>query len=324
LKSEKSSDHAARRMTFCGYKKRNLLKPMMVVAPSGLIIAAEGLYYTDFGNNDSKILQDILHKSNSLMNLLIPGDATLVDRQFQGAKAYVEGKGLKFFMPSILDKKQKQFTTEQANASRKVTVLRYIVELANGRIKNKYRFFDDVIRSPYLPMLNKMFLFGCALLNKYSNVNIKDDDFHEKVAEIIEQRMDKPNLLKQKVEQLKWDTRQVIWEPANEDCALGFPALTLEDLKEITLGVYQTKMGNNYNEEHISPDNSYVFCTHKEEPGIIKVQMRSRYSSRTRRVLWIEYSEYVNGSAAVKEWYCKCPIGARTVGVCSHIAAVRV
>jgi len=108
----------------------------------------------------------------------------------------------------------------------------------------------------------------------------------------------------------------------NEDSALGFPELTLEHLKELTLGEYQLKMGVNYNNEHLAPDNSYLFSSHNEEEGILRVQLRSRYSSRTTRVLWIQYQEHVNGPQGILEWYCRCPIGARTVGCCSHIAAV--
>jgi len=309
-------------MTFCGYKKRNLLKPMMVVAPDGYLIAAEGLYFTDHGNNDSTILKEMLLKPDNILSILQQGDATLVDRGFQSVKEEVEGHQLRFFMPALLGKKQSQFTTPQANKSRKVTILRYIVEQANARLKNKFRFFDEKVPASYFNILKDLFLLSCSLLNKFTVNFNKDTDFHEKLVDIIDQRIDRQNLLEQRVIEEKWDTRRVIWEDADHDCALGFPELSMEDLKELTLGEYQLNMGNNYNLEHLRADSSYSFHLHKEESNILKVQLRSRYSARARRVVWIQFKDHVNGVAGIEEWYCKCPVGARTVGCCSHIAAV--
>jgi len=99
------------------------------------LIAAEGLYYRDHGNNDSTILKEMLLKPNNLLSSLDPGDATLVDQGFQTVQADVESQGLRFFMPAQLDKKQALVISDQANKSRKVTNSRYIVEQANARLK---------------------------------------------------------------------------------------------------------------------------------------------------------------------------------------------
>jgi len=173
---------------------------MMVVAPDGYIVYAEGFYITDHGNNDSTILKDMLKKEKNIMSILQPGDAMLVDRGFQTVQSDVEQRNIKFFITALLAKKQSQFTTNQANLSRRVTVCRYIVELTNGRLKNKFRFFDETIPVPYFPVLRSLFLVGCAMLNKFTTTFVRDKDFHEKVAEEIHARLDKPNMLQRRVE----------------------------------------------------------------------------------------------------------------------------
>jgi len=47
-------------MTYSLHKYRNLVKPMMVISTTGYILAVEGLYFADNGNNDANILKSML------------------------------------------------------------------------------------------------------------------------------------------------------------------------------------------------------------------------------------------------------------------------
>jgi len=49
--------------TYSLHKHANLFKPMMVVTPSGYILAADGLYFADNGNTDAEILKAMLSSS---------------------------------------------------------------------------------------------------------------------------------------------------------------------------------------------------------------------------------------------------------------------
>jgi hypothetical protein len=66
----------------------------------------------------------------------------------------------------FLKKGAKQHTTEDANASRLVTKIRWIVESVNGRIK-QWRFFDKVVSNHYIPYIGEFIRLVSAMCNKY-------------------------------------------------------------------------------------------------------------------------------------------------------------
>ena len=94
-----------------------------------------------------------------------------------------------------------------------------------------------------------------------------------------------------------------------------FPKLSETMLRVLTLGTYQLKLSSSYVQEYITGDCD--FHLHKEIPGLLRVRLQSRHISSKSYLLWIKYDE-----DHVIAWYCKCRAGARTVGTCSHIAAV--
>ncbi|CAF2155110.1 unnamed protein product, partial [Rotaria magnacalcarata] len=57
---QKSRNNEFQRKTFNLYKKRSLLKPMMIVTTTGYIVACIGQFMSDFNNNDAAIMKDIL------------------------------------------------------------------------------------------------------------------------------------------------------------------------------------------------------------------------------------------------------------------------
>lgn len=64
--------------------------------------------------------------SESLMELLQPGDFIIVDRGFRNSLDLIESLLLKSKMPHYLEKGKKQHSTEEANQSRLITSLRYL------------------------------------------------------------------------------------------------------------------------------------------------------------------------------------------------------
>ena len=76
-------------------------------------------------------------------------------------------------MPSFLGKRQ-QHTANQANTSRLVTKIRWVIESANGRIK-KWSYFYNTIENQNIPHIEKDFKNICAIINAFrpalTNVN---------------------------------------------------------------------------------------------------------------------------------------------------------
>jgi hypothetical protein len=279
-------------------------------------------------NNDAKILLRMLREppvGNSIMTILKPGDALILDRGFQEAIKTTESKGLKTFMPCLLDKsiKQKAFTAEQANKSRQTTLLRGTVERANGRIKFMFRFFDHVVPARYMKILGKLFQVSIAIINAFSPPLFTEREFHVIVAEKVAQRLNKSNDLQELVESTGLARTRVKWQLADEDCALDFPEMSLDDLMQITLGPYHVEMGARYNKQHIARGNGYIYYVHVQVPGLIQIKLKSRHQKSVEYKLWVEYTPHMNGSDSISGYYCTCPSGARTLGCCSHVASVR-
>ena len=67
-------------------------------------------------------LQAILNTCNNLSIICEDGDVQIVDRGFRDVAAEFEEMGYDIKMPGFLDKNSKQFTSEQANETRLVTV----------------------------------------------------------------------------------------------------------------------------------------------------------------------------------------------------------
>jgi hypothetical protein len=297
---------------------------MMVVTPDGYVIEAEGLYYSDGKNNDAKILEDMWKKPDSILSILQPRDCLVLDRGFRDVINLIEGSNVDTFMPNCLKKKQKQFTTAEANESRKVTKLRWVVEAANGRLKGVFRFFQDVIAAAYFPKINNFLRIAIALQNAYYPPLFTETEEHENMAEEMREERPLNNPLLTRLERLKLLKKRVVWISADEDDLLEFPDLSMEELRSITLGPYQLDMGRLYNLDHLEGEVGYRFFVHRELAGLIRIKLQSRFSKSQKHFLWIEFKEFRNGKDAVTGWYCQCKSGARTLGCCSHVAAVNL
>ena len=60
----------------------------------------------------------------------------------------------------------------------------------------------------------------------------------------------------------------------------------------------------------------------KETPTIIKMEVRSRHINRKSYRCYIEYIPNCNNYKGIKRYTCDCANGNRTLGCCSHIAAI--
>lgn len=79
-----------------------------------------------------------------LRNILLPGDHFVLDRGFRDSQGLLKSLNYVSHMPSLLHG-ETRFNTEDANNSRIVTMVRWLVEAVNGRIKNKFKFFEQTV-----------------------------------------------------------------------------------------------------------------------------------------------------------------------------------
>lgn len=58
------------------------------------------------------------------------------------------------------------------------------------------------------------------------------------------------------------------------------------------------------------------------KPGIVRFEVKSRHINRKTYKCYIHYDSSIAGISSIKGYCCNCPNGLRTVGCCSHVAAL--
>jgi len=318
---DKPGDFEEQRKTYSLHKHRNLYKPMMIVLPSGYLIDAPGLFYADGSNNDAKIMEYLL-KMPELANFVNNNDCVIYDRGFRDVVKQSTDAGLQVYMPSLLPNGQKQFTAIEANQSRRVTMVRWLVESANGRLKNVFPFFKGTIVGSYSAKIQPFFRIACSILNKFYGPLFHQKDKHERIAHALLARIDMPNLLQGRVEELGLIRMTKSWEEASATSVPDFPIMSWENLEEFTLGTYQLTISQRYIKYHMKRDPRFRIYLHRDTPKIVRAKLESRFSRNCFHTLWVEYDPVKEGISGVCGWYCQCKNGARVVGACSHIVAV--
>ncbi|XP_033739141.1 uncharacterized protein LOC117326498 [Pecten maximus] len=126
---------------------------MVIVTTSGYYISIIGPYLADSNNNDASILNHIL-KTNveDIRSWIKEEDIFIVDRGFRDSILLLEDLGIKAEMPRFLVKGQKQMSTEDANMSRLVTKVRWVVESSNARIKG-WKYLDHTLPTNQVPYI---------------------------------------------------------------------------------------------------------------------------------------------------------------------------
>lgn len=114
---------------------------------------------------------------------------------------------------------------------------------------------------------------------------------------------------------------------------IGFPRLTLQDLRDITFGEYQLQLAPSYIQDRLQREDRegevFQLDTYRGDPGIIRVRIFSRFRNATKHQLWIAYNSPEDAENELDEtespilgYYCTCKSGARTLGTCAHVASI--
>ncbi|CAF4809681.1 unnamed protein product [Rotaria magnacalcarata] len=295
---QKSANNIVQRKTFSLHKGRPLIKPMMLVSTDGYIISAIGPYLANARNNDASITKHImLNNREGIIDWLEPNDVLIVDRGFRDSLPLLNNLGYKTYMPTFLKQADKQLSTTDANQTRLVTKIRWVVESANGRIKT-WRFFDRVVPNSLLPIVGDLFSIVCALTNAYRPLFVRDVSNDDKIADTMLSLLTESNKLKDYVDKLKNKSEKTLkWLHIDAHNAVqDFPILSLDKLNDITLGCFQIKQAKRYTMEHLSKNGSFFVQLAKQKKNILKAQLQSRHRSGVLYNLYIQYSNNkING-----------------------------
>jgi len=141
-------------------------------------------------------------------------------------------------LPSFLSKNESQLRTEDANSSRFVTKLRWVVEVINTFLKNSFKALKQVPNKS-LPHTHEDYRIAAALINKFFKRLISDQNGDKEIIKTMKSKLNIPNelqkivennKLKSKTKFIKLDSTQII----------DFPKLDLNEIKTgITLGEFR-------------------------------------------------------------------------------------
>ncbi|CAF4409306.1 unnamed protein product [Rotaria socialis] len=97
--------------------------------------------------------------------IYIQDDVVVVDRGFRDSINTMEGFGLNVTLPPFLNDRR-QFATDEANESRCVTKIRWVVEAVNARLK-QFKFFSNTVKNLSIPHLEEYLSIVCSIINRY-------------------------------------------------------------------------------------------------------------------------------------------------------------
>ena len=318
LRHGKSANSCYQRKTYSMQKTTHLVKPFTICTTTGYVIDMLGPF--EAVKNDAQIMQECFEKFG-LGEFLREGDACFVDRGFRNVERYLQDRGLTVYMPST--KQGKQLTTEQANHSKCVTKIRWAVVAVHGMIKQKYRIFDQRIDNDMLPKIGILTRIACFLHNTFGKRLRSDQTVFDEVSERMLHLRNAPNTLAEEAEQNRWNLlRERTWIPVTSDSVPDFPEMTERDLKIFFTGTYQLSQSVSYLAEMLTTENTLTVMYHRDNTNILKLEVPSRHKKRSKYRCYIDYVPDSIGDSGVKRYYCECPNGKRTVGCCSHVAAV--
>ncbi|XP_056002470.1 uncharacterized protein LOC125653135 [Ostrea edulis] len=240
---QKSSNVTFARRSYSLYKHRPLLKPMMVVTTTGYIVSILGPYLSHSKNNDASILKHMIHcNTEELKTWLKEDDIFVVDRRFRDAGEILKDIGIRMEMPSFMPKGAKQLSTHDSNISRVVTKVRWVVEAANGRLK-QWKYLEKTLPNTQIPFIGDYVRIVDALCNKYRPPLCNASDHDQSLAAKMLYLSKNVNSLLRRVDEEGLDRRSMLWVKVDADgVAPDFPRYDETDIRELTLGVYQLRM----------------------------------------------------------------------------------
>lgn len=320
---QKSGQYNFQRRSYSLHKNRPLVKPMMVCSTTGYILGVFGPYYADYRNNDSAITKHIFERNlDNIKTWLKDDDILVVDRGFRDCREFLHELGLKTEMPHFLPKGRKQHTTLESNSSRFVTKLRWVIESVNGRIK-QWRALEQVVPNSQIPWIGDNVRIVCAMCNRYRPSLVTNTTEDEAIALKMLSLAQKQNNLEIRVQAENLNQKKTAWKTLDaSDAANDFPCLSETDIRNLTLGVYQLKQAKCYTFEHLDTEGDYSVSVSKVLQGLLRAHLQSRHVSSKKYFVYIQYDNESEGCDKIKEWYCQCRAGARTVGMCAHIASL--
>ncbi|CAF1216070.1 unnamed protein product [Didymodactylos carnosus] len=156
----------------------------------------------------------------------------VVDRGSRDCVGVMHALGLHVAMPPFL-RKQKQFTTIEANKSRLITKIRSVVEMVNAQLK-QFKLFSQTFQSSSIKDLKNYLSIACALINCHKSEVLKSKPEDIESSKEMLELVNKPNLV-----QLLLNESNLLfsnWTTLNATEFLEFLILAENQTRKLTFG----------------------------------------------------------------------------------------
>lgn len=262
---------------------------MIIVSTTGHIIDIIHPYLAR--NNDAMILKHFIETSgDDLIELLGDDGVILADRDFRDVAQFLQDMGIKCILPSFLSKNQKAMTTDQANETRKLTKVRWVVESAIGRLKRNI-LFRNTVPNAALPTIALDFRISAALINKFKVPLVTDTSISTIWASQMLKMMKSQNKLHQRFESGEINSKKrSMWHKISTIALVEFPILTDSDLRNLCFGSFQVNQGRHYISDQLHNRGSYQILVCNVETGLIQVTIQSRHRSAKKWRVFVRFA----------------------------------
>jgi len=332
---QKSSDYTLQRQTYSSHKFRNLMKPMVAVTTNGFILDVFGPYAAT--EPDAKIFNDLIENNSDVSSFFQKDDIFVLDRGFRNSEEVLTAREFIFKSPSFIPRNQTQLTDREANLSRLITKIRFIVEAVNGLFKQLFRYFYHIFNNKAIPHLMDDFRIAAALINRFYPRIESDAGDVDEIATAMLAKVNEPNKLQLLVDSMRLNYKRVSFINLTEFEMDDFPEISEDELRLcISYGSYQIKQAKSYVAEHRKADGIYRISVHRQspplllescgieadDPVLIRGKIQSRHRSNKQYCVYIMLDKGKEGVESIIGHYCQCKNGARTVGCCAHIMSI--
>ncbi|KAF9410084.1 hypothetical protein HW555_010746, partial [Spodoptera exigua] len=194
----------------------------------------------------------IQNEINPMHYVLKSNDTFILDRGFRDSIPTIETWGYQAHMPPTKLRNESQLRTEEANKSRLVTIVRWVVEVINGWIKRDFKIFRQEYFNRAMTHMFVDIRIAAALLNSFREP-LKDHPRANDIIQVLNERINMANSLGDYVTENNINRQRASFRTitSNDNELLQFPELTEDDLLLISLGSYQIKLARSYFSEHV-------------------------------------------------------------------------
>ena len=173
-----------------------------------------------------------------------------------------------------------------------------------------------------LSKVGTLFQIASFLHNELEERLKSDEEFASEILKRMRVKKNLENILATEVEEKGSLRKKVIFRNITCDDISDFPKLTEKEFKIFFTGSYQVSQAASYLAEMIDKDGQINMQYVKDQTNVLRVQVQSRHISKKLYKCFIKYEPNSVGMSGLLEYVCDWADRIRSVGCCSHIAAI--